>query len=81
MKRVEEEGLDGWNRQVGQVGRWRDEREGGWMCMTRGERKRRVKRQVGQQAATQVQDLDLPGSVGISEPSFATHLQPLTRCH
>lgn len=24
---------------------------------------------------------DLPGSVGISEPSFATHLQPLTRCH
>lgn len=29
----------------------------------------------------QVEDLDLPGSVGISEPSFATHLQPLTRCH
>lgn len=40
-----------------------------------------VKRQVGQHAATPVQDLDLPGSVGISEPSFATHLQPLTRCH
>lgn len=29
----------------------------------------------------QVEDWDLPGSVGISEPSFATHLQPLTRCH
>lgn len=51
------------------------------MSRTWGEGKRRVKRQLGQHAATQVQDLDLPGSVGISEPSFATHLQPLTRCH
>lgn len=47
----------------------------------RGKGKDIFKRQIRQHTGRQVEDLDLPGSVGISEPSFATHLQPLTRCH
>lgn len=61
-----------------QVERWSDDRGARKTESEVGERRRGVGRGIKER---QLEDLDLPGSVGISEPSFATHLQPLTRCH
>lgn len=64
-----------------QVERWSDDRGVRKTGSKGGERRRGVGRGIKESSGRQVEDLDLPGSVGISEPSFATHLQPLTRCH
>lgn len=64
-----------------QVERWSDDRGVRKTDSKAGERRRGVGRGIKESSGRQVEDLDLPGSVGISEPSFATHLQPLTRCH
>lgn len=61
--------------------RWRDGGEVKERGSKVGRKDRRVERRIKESRGAQVQGFDLPGSVGISEPSFATHLQPLTRCH
>lgn len=64
-----------------QVGRWRDERGVRWVGMQLEGRERYLKTNKKAKRKKSKKNVYLPGSVGISEPSFAMHLQPLTRCH